>query len=1745
MNENTSLSFSIDPSGAKTGSTQVVRSLEDIKNRARESAGQFNAFEAAMKRASEVGVRSLQYLGAGFAGMKIASLIKQTIELGARYEELGIGLTRVGANVGETAKQINSLEVALKRTGISANQSRQSIMSMIQANMDLTQATKLARVAQDAAVVGQVNSSDALQRIIYGLQTAQPEMLRTLGLTVNFEQAYAKMAKTLNVSQNALSEEQKAQARLNAVMEAGGKITGLYEASMTSASKIMRSTTRYVEDLQVKLGGLFQPAYGAAVNAYSETLKAMAKNTDLVIAGVVGLSLAFSSKKIVSLLAQAADGARRFKESFTEKGKAEMGAYAEAAAKATFRTLQQAVAEETLAKSALRTAQVERESAKTRDEKAKATLRLFAAETAAIEAERVATVARIQAQAAIRGVTAATVEATIAQRAMTAAWAAGSKVVEFFGGPIGIAITALATVMTKLSMTQRSATQYITDNADSMQLYMDKVKGVKDSVENLSAAEQKRAAQRRRQKGEELQAELSEAQGGIGKTRGGGFWGTIASSFDEASPSIAFNKAVYDVQKLNAAFANDKDIKKYQQGLSNVREAMGPLTKSQREYFNALQDGADEVEALTMASDAFLGRIPALTEEVKKAGDAFKMSSTQIEAFEEQLKKTNDSQARLALAQKIGKDNADLHAKAAANLGMSIGDFEKALNGSVSASQAAAKGQLDLVAKSVAADKAYEKLGASAKKTKEEVDKFVRSLAAQLSTANGTRDASDELADQFADLSAQAEKMGSKAKAAFASFKASMESVFAQKEQKKIFEATQAFDALVREQEQSAVAAEKLAAAQLKGRDAVDDLAVQEAGLNALRGKSLNAMQAVTVAATAMSAERRKQAVQAAQDYATSNTSIKEQIAGMNAEADAYEKGGQAVKDYTFKLKVLELIRNGSAKTATEAFDLAKQWQEAMDRLDKTKNKVDTVKEAMLEATRGIQRSISGLISDAFSGSLKDARDYGQQLIGIFRDIAAQIVAAFAFKKLGINKILEEIGSGQGKFSEFIKNGGMLSKAGGLAQGIGGGLVGGAVGYAVGGMANSNAMAGFGGAASGAAAGAMVGGPIGAVVGGAAGLVGGLLGYSKKLREEQKLVEEATRQFKRSMQNFVEAFIAPVSDFEKAMRGIGESALALAQEAAKKYKGISVGTTDTKLTPDQLFSMAQKADQMAADAKGSKKLDLARYAADLRAIYVNTTEAVKKLAEEQQKLETGYNRELAARAAMAEGRTGEAEDIRRQMQNQQELDDARKKGFTETTIRELERVQALEASAAALERAKQAEKERADFQTTYWERFASVTGRTDIAATVQADNQRTADRTMADDMLKRGVISQEMYDQFVELIGKAFNQALADRAQEYQNRTQDLGVRMQTASGNTRGAEDLAFRLSQEREMRDALKDTSKEGIAYANTLKEVQAAETAAREAAKAQQRADANADLSVRSLVAQGKSEEAEAAAFALQQQKEMREALKDTTAEGVAYAASLKTVQEAEAAAREAAKQRAAVENAQSVEARILRAQGRSYDADTIAIQISRSKELEAATSDELKARLQLLYSIEDEERARQLAKSNQMDFNTMMVETLQLQGRAREAAELEFNYKQASFREELDSKLLNKQITQDTYDLGIRLIGLRRTAFEASLASSQQGAAPTAETADVREEKYSVLGGQTVLMGGVQTITEVSAASLVSYASVQVTLLRRLVAAVEGGASMASETTAVSSTTQTNRELGYRADTTAILVSGVIV
>lgn len=222
----------------------------------------------------------LKTMAAGLAGLSIAKHVKEAATLSQRYQELGIILDVAGRNAGISAGELDKTTEAVRKSGITMLQSRQAVTSMIQANIDLSEATKLARLAQDAAVVGQLNSSEALDRLIYGLSTAQIEVLKTMGLTVNFERAYKNMATQLGKTTDELTDQERMQARLNTVYESGKNIVGAYEGAMNNAGKQYRSTQRQVEDLKVVVGGLFDETSKLAVAAYTDVLKTLTSEVD-------------------------------------------------------------------------------------------------------------------------------------------------------------------------------------------------------------------------------------------------------------------------------------------------------------------------------------------------------------------------------------------------------------------------------------------------------------------------------------------------------------------------------------------------------------------------------------------------------------------------------------------------------------------------------------------------------------------------------------------------------------------------------------------------------------------------------------------------------------------------------------------------------------------------------------------------------------------------------------------------------------------------------------------------------------------------------------------------------------------------------------------------------------------------------------------------------------------------------------------------------------------------------------------------------------------------------------------------------------------------------------------------------------------------------------------------------------------------------------------------------------------------
>jgi hypothetical protein len=191
----------------------------------------------------------------------------------SRIYELELAMKAVSKATGISTEEMNKTVIQLEKLGIAKTEARESTLRFLQAELDLTDATKLARAAQDLAVVGAMSSSDAFNTLTQAISSQQPILLRQFGITKTLDQIYREYADTIDgVTKKKrglggeLDEVQKKQAFLNAILAEATKVTGVYEEAMNSASKIMRTIqTRTIPDLMIAIGEGFQPILQAAV----------------------------------------------------------------------------------------------------------------------------------------------------------------------------------------------------------------------------------------------------------------------------------------------------------------------------------------------------------------------------------------------------------------------------------------------------------------------------------------------------------------------------------------------------------------------------------------------------------------------------------------------------------------------------------------------------------------------------------------------------------------------------------------------------------------------------------------------------------------------------------------------------------------------------------------------------------------------------------------------------------------------------------------------------------------------------------------------------------------------------------------------------------------------------------------------------------------------------------------------------------------------------------------------------------------------------------------------------------------------------------------------------------------------------------------------------------------------------------------------------------------------------------------
>ncbi|MDA8082273.1 MAG: hypothetical protein M0024_01280 [Nitrospiraceae bacterium] len=273
---------------ASDGSAQVFRAVAENSKSAASGVDSLGSACATAKTQAlaffegMMGVKAVEYAVSKISELrsKITELMTESTLLAARTETMEVVMHTAGKTAGMSATATDNYAESVKAMGITTLQSKDAVVKMIQAHMDMSKATQLARVAQDAAVVANINSSEAMQRLIYGIQSGQVEVLRTMGINVNFEASYASLAKQLNKTALDLTEQEKTQARTNVVMEAGKAIAGSYEEAMGTVGKQLTSMARPLEDLKAKFGQILTPALSVIVVQLTNDLKDMIKELD-------------------------------------------------------------------------------------------------------------------------------------------------------------------------------------------------------------------------------------------------------------------------------------------------------------------------------------------------------------------------------------------------------------------------------------------------------------------------------------------------------------------------------------------------------------------------------------------------------------------------------------------------------------------------------------------------------------------------------------------------------------------------------------------------------------------------------------------------------------------------------------------------------------------------------------------------------------------------------------------------------------------------------------------------------------------------------------------------------------------------------------------------------------------------------------------------------------------------------------------------------------------------------------------------------------------------------------------------------------------------------------------------------------------------------------------------------------------------------------------------------------------------
>jgi hypothetical protein len=201
-------------------------------------------------------------------------LTSGSLQMAGKFQEMEFAALALGRAMGLTEDTIRTAITDLNEAGIRYDIAAKTTATLARNQIDLSKAFDLARIAQATGILVGEDSSATMERLTYAATTGNTIMLRRMGIFVDMNQVMEEGAALMGKSVDALTMQEKAELRVNAIIKESASIMEVYGAAMESPTKALRSLTgRVIPEMQAAIGSAFLPAWKSVIDTVTTAVK--------------------------------------------------------------------------------------------------------------------------------------------------------------------------------------------------------------------------------------------------------------------------------------------------------------------------------------------------------------------------------------------------------------------------------------------------------------------------------------------------------------------------------------------------------------------------------------------------------------------------------------------------------------------------------------------------------------------------------------------------------------------------------------------------------------------------------------------------------------------------------------------------------------------------------------------------------------------------------------------------------------------------------------------------------------------------------------------------------------------------------------------------------------------------------------------------------------------------------------------------------------------------------------------------------------------------------------------------------------------------------------------------------------------------------------------------------------------------------------------------------------------------------